>query len=206
MANRQINCSCGFTYSVSNETTKSITDHHVVTKCPNCFTFVNECLHCSAQFMNSRYKNDLRTIKKHLERDHPMQPPYNHESNELEAVTNQLDDTPVLSPRGKKDDANYDTDDDDDGDYHGGSADINAGDDDDCHDCSGDGSDDFHLDTAQPNDVGVYHPYHGSDPMEEIVDFDSFNIFSNQESNAYFWQEYICNLEDEDNGGLRGVV
>ena len=41
--------------------------------------------------------------------------------------------------------------------------------------------------------------------MEEIVDFDSFNIFSNKESNAYFWQEYICNIDDELNGGLRCV-
>ena len=206
MANRQINCKCGLIYCVSHKTTKSITDHHVVTKCPNCLTWVNECLHCSACFMNSRYKNDLRSIKNHVEREHPMEPPYNHESNESEMDRNQLGDTPDLSPRGKEDDANYDTDDDGDDDYHGGSADKHAGDDDDYHDCSADGADDFPLITAQSNDVGVYHPYHGSDPMEEIVDFDSFNIFSNQESNAYFWQEYICNLEDEVNGGLRGVV
>lgn len=184
MANRQIHCSCGFIYCVSQEITKSITDHYVVTKCPNCCTWANECLHCSACFMNSRYKNDLRSIKYHVEREHPKTLPYNHMSNESEMDTNQLDDMPDLSPRGKGDDADSDSDDDDD--YHE----------------PNDGADDFPLETAQPND----HPYHGSDQMEEIVDFDSFNIFSNKESNAYFWQEYICNIEDEVHGGLRGVV
>ena len=86
-------------------------------------------------------------------------------SNESEMDTNQLDDMPDLSPRGKGDDADSDSDDDDD--YHE----------------PNDGADDFPLETAQPND----HTYHGSDQMEEIVDFDSFNIFSNKESNAYFW-------------------
>jgi len=146
--------------------------------------------------MNSRYKNDLRSIKYHIEREHPKTLPYNHKSNESEMDTDQLDDMPDLSPRGKGDDADHDTDDD-----------IGF------NDCSfetakpNDGADDFPLETVQPNDVGVYHPYHISDQMEEIVDFDSFNMFSNKESNAYFWQEYICNMKTkltEDCVGLCG--
>ena len=76
MANRQIHCTCGFIYCVSQEITKSITDQYVVTKCPNCCTWANECLHCSACFMNSRYKNDLRSIKYHVKREHPKTLPY----------------------------------------------------------------------------------------------------------------------------------
>ena len=37
-------------------------------------------------------------------------------------------------------------------------------------------------------------------------DLESFNAFSNDKFNAYFWQEYICNQEYKVCGGLRGIV
>ena len=38
------------------------------------------------------------------------------------------------------------------------------------------------------------------------IDFESFNPFSNEKSNIYFWQDYICSQEEEICGGFRGIV
>ena len=40
----------------------------------------------------------------------------------------------------------------------------------------------------------------------QIMILDNFKSFSNIKSNVYFWQEYICNQDDEICGGLRGIV
>ena len=38
------------------------------------------------------------------------------------------------------------------------------------------------------------------------IKLSSFKPFSNEQSNIYFWQDYVCNLEDEICGGFRGIV
>ena len=38
------------------------------------------------------------------------------------------------------------------------------------------------------------------------IQLESFKPFSNNKSNVYFWQDYICNQEDEICGGFRGIV
>ena len=45
-------------------------------------------------------------------------------------------------------------------------------------------------------------------PEDEQVaeDLSSFTLFSNLQSNAYFWQEHHCNQEGELHGGLRGIA
>ena len=40
---------------------------------------------------------------------------------------------------------------------------------------------------AEPNDVGVYHPCDSPSLMIAIIELDSFNVFGNAQSNAYFW-------------------
>ena len=118
----------------------------------------------------------------------------------------EFDDLPGLSPRRKDDDSDVEEDDD------CCSADWNSPDNNDyCDDefeppITNDENEVILEETVNPNDVGVYYPHTVDDPMKEIIHLDDFKIFGNKESNAYFWQEYICNQDDEANGGLRGVA
>ena len=42
--------------------------------------------------------------------------------------------------------------------------------------------------------------------MTAKIELDSFDVFGNDQSNAYFWQEYMCNLHGDACDGLCGVV
>ena len=55
-------------------------------------------------------------------------------------------------------------------------------------------------------DLFVRHDIESSEPGIMSLDLDTFNAFSNQKSNVYFWQEYMCNVEEEICGGLCGIV
>ena len=48
---------------------------------------------------------------------------------------------------------------------------------------------------------------HHSPPSGNItINLEDFKAFSNEKSNACFWQEYICQNHNQMHGGLRGVV
>ena len=42
--------------------------------------------------------------------------------------------------------------------------------------------------------------------MTKCIELESFKPFSNEKSNVYFWQDYICSQEEETCGGFHGIV
>ena len=46
------------------------------------------------------------------------------------------------------------------------------------------------------------------DPQQvtKRIELESFKPFSNEKSNVYFWQDYICSQEEETCGGFCGIV
>ena len=68
-----------------------------------------------------------------------------------------------------------------------------------------DTNDDFMIDQLLENDsseyiqhdLGIHHDYESQGPSVLPLELETFKAFSNLKSNVYFWQEYICNQEDE---------
>ena len=61
------------------------------------------------------------------------------------------------------------------------------------------------------DDSGQYNVGHTFDATNmgdmTVMSLNEFKPFSNEETNAYFWQNYICQKEDDEhNGGLRGMA
>ncbi len=193
MTNTTIKCRCGFIYSVTYDVTSDA--DHLVLKCPNCKTWANRCLQCPYITFNSRNKNDLRSLRTHIARAHPTKVGDHLMNCDVE------DD--VLTGLGPQ--RNNDVHEDD----------VDCCSDSPDNDCYDDGfetslqsdTEDVILqETVNPTDVGVYYPHTVNDRMQEMTHFDDFKFFGNKESDAYFWQEYLCNQGDEAYGGLRGVV
>ena len=55
-------------------------------------------------------------------------------------------------------------------------------------------------------DIAENHGYEQILQENTIIELHSFDRFSNEKSNQYFWQEYICNQHGEAFGGGRGIV
>ena len=158
------------------ENTRTRTDHYSTLQCPNCATKCNQCLHCPVRYQNSTAHNDLRQIKSHADTCHAGT--LGIGGNYKEQLIN--------------DDIETETE------YLG----------------QNDTNDDFMIDQLLENDssdyiqhdLGIHHAYESQGPSVLPLELETFKAFSNLKSNVYFWQEYICNQEDEICGGLRGIV
>jgi len=79
-----------------------------------------------------------------------------------------------------------------------------------CNDKSDEVMVDHLLDMMSENEnwVNKYDSNEYTPPPQgtKFIELESFKAFSNEKSNVYFWQDYICSQEDEICGGFRGIV
>ena len=135
-------------------------DYFVSGTCPDCFKKCQQCLLCPKQCFSSRY-HEYRTIRYHISTKH------GDINNDGSAI--DLHDTDVP----------YDCDNEQqDSDEIDGVLEFNV--------------DDVELDDDPTimelnfdNDFTFHQPASG----DVIIELDQFHVFSNQESNVYFWQE-----------------
>jgi hypothetical protein len=175
---------CGLIYSVVEQASLD-NDEFISTQCPHCRTKCNICLICSKCYFNSSRKgNDYRSIKNHMNKCHPQRN-LGPIGQEIEQSLQNFE--AVLEERLPNQEQHQDIDEDD---QH-----------------------EFPLDEYFPSndegievDIGEDYAYEQILQENMIIELHSFDSFSNEKSNQYFWQEYICNQHGESFGGVRGIV
>ena len=186
---------CGLSFDISTNTHLPGKQHFSVFVCPNCKTRYDQCLYCDTRYKNRYKKKDFRSIQKHINQIHSNllgtqaldeggadQLPHDSEGYENEAVLEE----PLLN-------LGVETE----TDYLGYNNDADDALVENLLEMS-------EIESQAPQDnINDYTP-----PQEGYVSIqlESFKPFSNDKSNVYFWQDYICNQEDEICGGFRGIV
>ena len=166
----------------------------VTASCPNCSTKCNQCLLCEKKYFMSSSQNDYRNIKQHIAKSH--QDSQSHAQDSTVGVSVHDDSQSPAEETTVSDNVHDDTifDDNDscreldENEIEGIVDQLNIEDNE--YDV------DFETET-------MYHPPPSGNITIELEDFE---VFSNEKSNVYFWQEYMCQNENEMHGGLRGLV
>ena len=168
---------CGLEYDANRNSTGN--DYFISGTCPDCFKKCNQCVLCSKRYFNSRF-NDYRPIRAHISNAHEGE--INTGSTIFEQNVDVQSDSQIFP-----EDSGHDQTDIDIGE------DYNV--------------DDIQLD-EQLFDLDFDSEFtYVPPPLGHLtIELDQFHVFSNRESNVYFWQEYICNRENQAFGGLRGIV
>ena len=184
---------CGWLYG-TEENTKNQTDHYSTLQCPGCSGYCTQCLHCPMRYHYPKGKIRYGPIKSHVDVCHPGVAVYSPLDIRcqfgLGSDEATMDNGVIQQALNEGIDTETDF----------------LGDNDPSDDCmidqmlGNDSSDDVSLDLSD------HYEYELPEPGVVSLELESFKAFSNQKSNVYFWQEFMCNNKEEMCGGLRGVV
>lgn len=162
------------------------------------FFKIYKCRYCSATRINRRKRNDHRNIKEHIETTHPekitsLTSPDIQQSLVLNDTAAFKNDDSVTNTCGGL--VNDGTETETDFLGHNEPSDENLV---------------SHLvdsisENNSDNQCNSYE-YSPPPPARKVDNLDSFKFFSDNKSNVYFWQDYICSQDREPRGGFRGIV